>query len=264
MAKPTDKPSGSARITGSRARAADETVKRLRAYHALGREALARDPEGAAPDPATARELAAKKKYGLGTVQEARRFARTYPAGDLEELLRLRSPAGTPLSWGHVRQLISIPGKRARETMAKQAAREGWTARRLVSAIQGEVVGRKRRSGGGRRFAAPRSPEEGLRQVAAHTGEWLRRCRGAWSEGAAWLSDEAWGTPGATNPEAKARLEAAREGLRKMARAALELEACLEAVAAGLKDEDVGGEAVPASSEPAKPGSRKPRRPGVD
>src|SRR4051812_671161 len=156
---------------------AAEAESRLRHLHAVGREALARFPVGAAIDPDTIHEIAAREGLRHDNMQRARQFARSYSEKDLEELCRLRTPGGMPLSWGHVRRLVSVPSKAKRSALQKRSAREGWTAAQLSEVIQREVVGRKRRYGG-RPFTAPRTLEEGLRPGVTRSEEWLRRGRG--------------------------------------------------------------------------------------
>src|SRR4051794_8282660 len=81
---------------------ATEAESRLRHLHAVGREALARFPVGAAFDPETIREISEREGLRLDNVRRARQFARTYSEKELDDLCRLRNPAGMPLSWGHV------------------------------------------------------------------------------------------------------------------------------------------------------------------
>src|SRR3954469_12398076 len=101
---------------------AAEAESRLRHLHAVGREALARFPVGAAIDPGTIHEIAEREGLRLDNVQRARQFARTYSEKELDELCRLRNPGGMPLSWGHIRRLVSIPNKARRSALQKRAA----------------------------------------------------------------------------------------------------------------------------------------------
>src|SRR3954468_2425691 len=181
---------------------AEEAERRIRHLHGVGREPLARFPVGAAIDPDTVHEIAEREGLKLDNMQRARQFARSYSEKELEELCRLRTPAGMPLGWGHVRRLVSIPNKAKRAALQRRAAREGWTAAQISEAILRDVVGRKRQNGG-RPFAAPKTLGEGLRQVAGRSEEWLRRCRRAGSAEAAWLAAGAAASEG----------EAARESL---------------------------------------------------
>src|SRR4051812_44813865 len=179
---------------------AEEAESRLRHLHAVGREALARFPVGAAFDPETIHEIADREGLRLDNMQRARQFARSYSEKDLEELCRLRTAGGMPLSWGHVRRLVSIPNKAKRSALQRRAAKEGWTAAQISEAILREVVGRRRQNGG-RPFAAPRTLGEGLRQVVLRSEEWLRRCRESWSGEAAWLAAGAGGEKGSPDRE---------------------------------------------------------------
>ena len=64
------------------------------------------------------------------TLRRARQFAEVYETGgEVESLLKLRTPEGLPLGWSHVQELISIKAKAERVRMQKRAAKEGWTVR---------------------------------------------------------------------------------------------------------------------------------------
>src|SRR4051794_2280730 len=239
---------------------AEEAESRLRQLHAVRREALARFPVGAAIDPATVHEIAEREGLRHDNMQRARQFARSYSEKELEELCRLRTPAGMPLGWGHVRRLVSIPNKAKRAALQRRAAKEGWTAAQISEAILSEVVGRRRQNGG-RPFAAPRTLGEGLRQVAGRSEEWLRRCRESWSGEAAWLAAGAAGSEGeAARESLAARLGEARRVLLEVGRAALELEARLGKVTLGGGDR--GDEPAPAG-DPAARGSGQGGRTGA-
>ena len=206
---------------------AEEAESRLRHLHAVGREALARFPVGAAHRPRHGTRD--RRPRGAEARQHAAGapVARGYSEKDLEELCRLRTPGGIPLSWGHVRRLVSIPNKATCAALQKRWAREGWTAAQLSEVIQRELVGRKRRYGG-RPFTAPRTPEEGLRQVVLRSEQWLRRCRESWSGEAAWLAAGSGVSKGSADHESLvALLEVARRLLLEVGRAALEQEARL-------------------------------------
>src|SRR4051812_44600950 len=239
---------------------AAEAESRLRHLHAVGREALARFPIGAAIDPDTVHEIAEREGLRLDNMQRARQFARAYSEKELEELCRLRTPAGMPLGWGHVRRLVSIPNKAKHAALQRRAAKEGWTAAQISEAILREVVGRRRQNGG-RPFAAPRTLGEGLRQVVLRSEEWLRRCRESWSGEAAWLAAGAEVSKGKADHESLvARMEVARRVLLEVGRAALELEARLGKVT--LADGDRRGESGPADG-PAVRGGREGGRVGT-
>src|SRR4051812_2719592 len=121
---------------------AEEAESRLRHLHAVGREALARFPVGAAFDPETIHEIADREGLRLDNMQRARQFARSYSEKELEELCRLRTAGGMPLSWGHVRRLVSIPNKAKRSALQRRGAEEGGTAAPNSQAAPRGVGGR--------------------------------------------------------------------------------------------------------------------------
>ena len=75
-----------------------EAEAQLRAYHALGREVLARI-KGGKLDAATLGRLDEETGYGLDNLRKARVFARMYTQEQLDELCRLRTPGGMLLPW---------------------------------------------------------------------------------------------------------------------------------------------------------------------
>src|SRR3954447_5150923 len=102
-----------------------EAEAQLRAYHALGRKVLER-LRGGPLDAATLQELDEETRYGFDNIRKARVFAARYTAGQLDELCKLRTPAGMPLPWRHVRQLLMLPPGEEREALQRKAAERGW------------------------------------------------------------------------------------------------------------------------------------------
>jgi hypothetical protein len=153
---------------------ASEAEAQLRAYHALGRKVLDR-LQGRPLDAATLLELDAQTGYGFDNLRKARVFATRYTPRQLDELCRLRTPAGRPLPWRHVRQLLMLPPGEGRDALQRKAAERGWSLEELAAAIPRKVRRGQTRRGGGRSFRGPRSLADALRQIARHGDEWLRR-----------------------------------------------------------------------------------------
>lgn len=82
-------------------------------------------------------------------------FARYYDREELDVLCGIRSPAGNPLRWAHVRELLVYrDDKKARLKMQSKAATEGWTVDELHERIQQDRKGGSQgvRTLPGRRF----------------------------------------------------------------------------------------------------------------
>ncbi len=231
-----------------------EAEAQLRAYHALGRKVLARIKDGPL-DAATLRELDEETGYGFDNIRKARVFARLYNQEQLDALCKLRTPSGMPLPWRHVRQLLMLPAGEEREALQRKAAERGWGLEELDAAIPGKVRRKQTRREGGRPFLRPRTVADGLRRIARHGEEWLRRYGSkAWS-GDDWLG----GKSGAAGLGGlKARLAEAREVLREVREAATELEGKLNRFEAELGE---GRPAGPAKPRPSRGGAKSGRRP---
>ena len=223
-----------------------EAEAQLRAYHALGRKVLARIKEGPL-DAATLRALDEETGYGLDNIRKARLFARVYTVEQLDELCALRTPGGMPLPWRYVQQLLMVPPGEVRDALQRKAAKRGWGLEELAAAIPGKVRRKQTRCKGGRPFLRPRTVADGLRRIARHGDEWLRRYGSrAWS-GDDWLGGKA----GAAGPGGlKARLAEAREVLRQVRESVIELEARLKRFEAEM-GEDRRGESKASPRTPA-------------
>ena len=101
-----------------------------------------------------------------------------YSPVEFNELCKLRRPNGKPIGWGHATKLLTVPreDKKLRVKLQTQAAKEGWTARRLEEQIQGNYESES--SGMGRRWNLPTSKQQALRQISQRSQQWLR-----WYEG---------------------------------------------------------------------------------
>jgi hypothetical protein len=166
------------------AASAEEIRQALRRKYDVGCRIL----KNAAREEASLPEVEARTSREIGwserVVREARRFAESYTAEAMDELLRLRTPRDTPLAWCVVRHLMRVSTKR-RRPLERRAAAEDWsvkTARDEVNNALG-TRGRSRTGIGGRPFGTLKSLEDAARDVHEHTEVWLRRLE-------AWMSDE--------------------------------------------------------------------------
>jgi hypothetical protein len=232
MAKISDRSTPDSQDDPKRRRAAAAAERRLREHYELGREALACFPDGETRDPATIARLADRQGVTRDLVWKAADFARRYTPEELEKLCRLRTPARMPLSFSHVRRLLAVKDRRKRARLQTQAAREGWTQEELaaeVIAVQG------RRGQGGRAPSQPKTLTAVLRQISGRSRSWLSRYDKAWSEdriGSLVAVGEDLG-------DQTDALEQTAELLRKLGRAALELEERLRGIVTQARDAEI-------------------------
>ena len=151
---------------------AQEKIATLRKYYELGQRAGTTAPDGTPKKPEPLKDLAAEAGVEQDTIRKALKFATTYTAGELEELLALRDADGEPLGWYFVRVLLQIQDKAVRSELQVKAVEEGWSQRDLVAAVQARQGGKK--SPGGQavlraRFpaAGPGAPDRAERVLAA-------------------------------------------------------------------------------------------------
>ena len=102
---------------------AAEIENLLRLYHRVGAE-LVGLPVGRGPAADGARGVAEREGLNPNRAREFRRFATAYSPADLEVLLALRTPQGTPPGWGVVRQLMAVKHKGKRKSLQKRAVAE--------------------------------------------------------------------------------------------------------------------------------------------
>ncbi len=79
-------------------------------------------------------DLREELKMSLNYITRARQLVRLYPTPQaLDWLCRLGQRRGKPLTKSHAMVLVGIQDPKLRKTLAAQAAREGWSERRLRS-----------------------------------------------------------------------------------------------------------------------------------
>ncbi|OAI56450.1 hypothetical protein AYO47_02095 [Planctomyces sp. SCGC AG-212-M04] len=140
----------------------------LRAYYDMGQEALLEFPKKYAPHGQFA-PFAARFDVEPDTLRKARAFARLFSAKDLEAVLH---PEGQPVSWAHVRLLVSVNTREERMQLVREILRNGWTARQLAAEIVHRRPGGRTRLGRRRRIlTVPEGEKQAL--LLAATREYL-------------------------------------------------------------------------------------------
>jgi len=156
-----------------------EAIDKLKTYYELGKRAVKLSNSTAGTYArGVINQLVEETGENKATVNKCKQFAEMYSPTEFNELCKLRRPNGKPIGWGHVTKLLTVPqeDKKLRVKLQMQAAKQGWTARRLEEQIQGNYESES--SGMGRRWNLPTSKQQALRQISQRSQQWLR-----WYEG---------------------------------------------------------------------------------
>ncbi len=128
---------------------------------------------------------AIKKAFGWddSVVYQALHVADAFTPEQIEAVTQMRLPGGRPLSYSHVVVLSRVEDERRREQFLKQTVKEGWTTRKLTSAVDlaaspepGKPQVRR-----GRPLAKPRDFDAVLDQQADFAEDFLSRNDQVWS-----------------------------------------------------------------------------------
>jgi hypothetical protein len=232
---------------------AGEKPRNLREWHAFGKQTLALFPAGADRHPPTIKKMVTELSIPKECVYRAVAFARSFSDVELEVLCALQTPAGNPLTFSHVRAVISVEDPKKRAVLLKRAASEGWTHDVLARATV-EVTG-SRKHHGGKPPSRPRTPDAALMQIAKYTEEWLSRYEKAWDD-----SKSPLGTADNMRPKEvralKDPLAQARKAVKQLGEAARSLDTKLEKMAAKIEKLETEGAASQSGS-----GSKKANKP---
>jgi hypothetical protein len=128
---------------------------------------------------------AVKKALGWddGVIYQALRVADAFTPEQIDDMARMRTAGGRPLSVSHVVALAGVEDEGRRRKLLDRTVKEGWTARRLVNAAAlpcGAESGaaRERR---GRPLARPKDFDAALDQQAHFAQDFLDRDGQVWS-----------------------------------------------------------------------------------
>jgi hypothetical protein len=109
-------------------------------------------------------------------LQAAVRFANAYTPDQLETLCSLRRQDDEPISWSHVRWLLTIPQPAVREDMLMRLLKECWPSdvfgKECAKVLKGPEAERRP---GGRKIAAPKNIKGLLDQVGTFTDKINKR-----------------------------------------------------------------------------------------
>jgi len=146
----------------------------LREFHALGLrvEQACHEVRGARSTYGALKQLAAKWSLSLNMLHKAREFARQYPSqAKLHSICQLGQSVGKPLTKTHVIHLTTVKTQHRRDQLAKRAARQSWTAARLLTEIHKT---RPKRTFGGAHPKIPNDPVGVNQHLYERSQQWLR------------------------------------------------------------------------------------------
>jgi hypothetical protein len=195
-----------------RVRAAAAAVAKLREHYNFGRNMLDRVERKGIGVADVVRAEGERRNVHPSTVRKEIEFARAYTEAQFEQLAALRTPAGMPLSFGHVRYILAAGNPAARHQVARQAVAMNASVRDIPRLVQKRRGGGKK-SQGGRPLRPVGSMSACLASIDRWTANWLVRHERAWVPALA-------GPALAATPGCAEDLAAARQMLKRLAKAA--------------------------------------------
>jgi hypothetical protein len=126
---------------------------------------------------------AIKKALGWddGVIYQALRVAGAFTPGQIEDMARMRTAGGRPLSVSHVVALAGVEDEGRRRSLLDRTVREGWTTRKLVNAAACGAESGAARERRGRPLARPKDFDAVLDQQAHFVQDFLDRDGQVWS-----------------------------------------------------------------------------------
>ena len=120
------------------------------------------------------RKRGKKPKLNRDALLKARRFGeRLSDNRSLNLLSQRRKKQGTPLSWTHVKHLVSVEDDARRYQLLQDAVERGWSTVQLIEAIQVREGRTIRGGAGGRPPSKPASMKETLLRLQRLSEKWL-------------------------------------------------------------------------------------------
>jgi hypothetical protein len=111
-------------------------------------------------------------KLSLETLNRMRRLASQYGKKEIADLAEKIHLVRSRFSTSHLMRLLTLRGRKARDSIMWRSVRASWTLSRLDLAVQ--VARRSRRVGVGRKPVIPRFEKQRLVMLEGLTLKWLR------------------------------------------------------------------------------------------
>jgi hypothetical protein len=116
-------------------------------------------------------QLSKDSPWGAGLIRLTLRMVKTYTKEEIEQIAKKRMAAGPPITWEHIRVLVTVKDRGRREALLAQMVNESLPA----AALRAEVAKEKKQTGRGRRIAPPKSFDAVIRQQGTLIGNLLKR-----------------------------------------------------------------------------------------
>ncbi len=122
-----------------------------------------------------AAKLAAALDLQTHDVRDAMRLRKLYPKlEDINKIMALRTATDRPLSWGHLRLLLSETLNPDRQAWIERCLADSMTAAELSTALQEQLTPRGNGALGGRPIVPPKSLPAALSKLTAMSTSWLK------------------------------------------------------------------------------------------
>lgn len=118
-------------------------------------------------------------RWDDGVIRLALRFVQTFTPEGLERLCQLLLPGGEPLTWSHVRALLTLDNATRRRELLERTVAEGWSCTELAHEIK-NVMDRPDGDGRGRPMRVPKDFDSAVAQQQQAAQQWDRRHTKVW------------------------------------------------------------------------------------
>src|ERR1700722_14080198 len=116
-----------------------------------------------------------------GLIRMALRFVQQFSRDDLEYLCKIRLPSGDPLTWSHVRCLVSVDDKKLRKELLDKTLAEGLTCMDLAHELK-RLSDHTANDGRGRPLRMPKDFDSSLAQQQHLSEDWDKRYTKVWAK----------------------------------------------------------------------------------
>lgn len=148
-------------IRGRRGHQHPEPVDELQRYYQIGKTA-----------DKSPTDLAKANLISADNARKARKFAELFTPDDLAACYPQRGGVGKPLTWTHIRHLVSVDAEKARRKLIRAAVDEGWAVSRLSREIR-IAVGTKATRRHGRRATPAPTIEHAMFELQQLSEKWM-------------------------------------------------------------------------------------------
>jgi hypothetical protein len=150
----------------------------IREFHKLGKRVLKEDAKCPKRGKGVrhwgvVKSIQEDEEVSRDLIEKARRFATVFSDDDVTELCALRGPSGKLGHW-HAIHLLTVRRKRDRLSLARRAAKEGWSVARLRAEVRQRS---SKTSSGGRRPTKPDNVDVALVDIERLANKYIIWCK---------------------------------------------------------------------------------------